>query len=979
MMTEMAKQELPDRFLYQIDSIRRGDSTTLDVSNEGLTEIPDAIFRLSSLTELCLARNELRRIPDHIRALRNLRRLDLTGNPIERLPQVPGLVLDGDVFLSLKDTMSPAHVLGLRLDARQLPSLFFDVPPLPNLEELYVFGKGRMEGRTADAIGRIARLRGLRILHLVDMPFLSFPPMLRQMRGLTELWIERAGLRECPDWLGELELLTSLGLPANQLDTLPADIRQLRKLTYLSLYDNDFQQLPAGIFDLRSLEFLDAASTRGAIREIPGDILRIEQLTALSLDGQPIETPPLEVVNQGVEAIKNYWRQRDEADVDYLCEAKLLIVGEAGAGKTSLARKVRDPACDLQDTSTEGIEVTPWSFPSKIRVNDQALVRNYRVNIWDFGGQEIYKSTHQFFLTRRSLYVLVADDRKEDTDFRYWLEIIELLSDGSPVVVIQNEKLDRRREIDFSALRTRYSNLREPYRVNLADNRGLEQAVCGIQREMESLPHIGAALPATWKRVRDALERDPRDYISQEEYFEICEREGFRRLEDKLQLSDYLHTLGICLHFQDDPILKHTIILNPHWGTHAVYRALDDKMLFERHGRFDAADVDRIWAEERYTGKQDELLRLMMRFQLCYQVPDSHTYIAPQLLPTNRVAYDWPDTPSLLFRYEYDFMPKGILTRLIVAMHHRIANDLVWKTGAVFERNGALTEVIEDYEHHQIRVRATGPDARGLVAIIDDHLQRFHDTFPKLKFGKHVPCNCRKCTASPEPYLFPLNDLIDFASSGDAIQCRSSRKMVDAAELVRDLFPSAFRPDSWRKKPAVRNVFVSYRHTDESMALVDLIESTLGDHGINLLRDRNEVRYRDCFRDFMKRLAAGDAVVVVISKAYLESENCIFELTEMATRGDVRGRLYPIVFPDANIYRAEGRLDYAAYWDQRTKDLRRRMQQTDFPGGAHDDLQDFGRYALTIDSTLKIISDMNALAVKGSMQALVKELEKLLT
>jgi GTPase SAR1 family protein len=43
--------------------------------------------------------------------------------------------------------------------------------------------------------------------------------------------------------------------------------------------------------------------------------------------------------------------------------------------------------------------------------------KNFRVNIWDFGGQEIYHQTHQFFLTERSLYALVADTRTENTDF----------------------------------------------------------------------------------------------------------------------------------------------------------------------------------------------------------------------------------------------------------------------------------------------------------------------------------------------------------------------------------------------------------------------------------------------------------------------------------------------------------------------------------------------------------------------------------
>nr|WP_225894080.1 hypothetical protein [Atlanticothrix silvestris] len=65
---------------------------------------------------------------------------------------------------------------------------------------------------------------------------------------------------------------------------------------------------------------------------------------------------------------------------------------------------------------------------------------DFRVNIWDFGGQEIYHQTHQFFLSKRSLYALVADTRKENTDFYWWLNVVELLSDNSPVIIIKNEQ-----------------------------------------------------------------------------------------------------------------------------------------------------------------------------------------------------------------------------------------------------------------------------------------------------------------------------------------------------------------------------------------------------------------------------------------------------------------------------------------------------------------------------------------------------------
>ncbi len=120
--------------------------------------------------------------------------------------------------------------------------------------------------------------------------------------------------------------------------------------------------------------------------------------------------------------------------------------------------------------------------------------------------------------------MIVADDRKEDTDFNFWLDVVDLLSDGSPVLVIQNEKQGRSRDINFGPLRARFAGLRRSYAVNLADNRGLEDAVQAIHNEMERLPHIGAELPRTWKLVRDALERDERDYISQEQYFEICQK-----------------------------------------------------------------------------------------------------------------------------------------------------------------------------------------------------------------------------------------------------------------------------------------------------------------------------------------------------------------------------------------------------------------------------------------------------------------------
>ena len=387
-----------------------------------------------------------------------------------------------------------------------------------------------------------------------------------------------AGLRELPKWLSEMRSLHHLDAYMCELQELPRELADLEALEYASLFGNRFTDFPPVLLRLQNLKHLSlrassSAGYEGLIREIPAGILDLPHLEQLNVEEQPIETPPLEVVKQGIEAVRNYWRQQKESGVDYLCEAKLLIVGEAGAGKTSLSKKIVNKQYVLKpgEPSTEGIEVLQWIFPTAIRVPEGArqrmLDRDFRVNIWDFGGQEIYHATHQFFLTRRSVYALVVDDRKEDTDFNYWLQIVELLSDASPMIIVQNEKQDRRRDISIAGLRSRFPNLKATYQTNLATNRGLDELIGGIQQELEHLPHIGVPMPRTWKLVRETLEGDQRNYIGLEEYLAICDHHGFQRREDKLQLSGYLHDLGICLHFQDDPVLKSTLILKPRWGT----------------------------------------------------------------------------------------------------------------------------------------------------------------------------------------------------------------------------------------------------------------------------------------------------------------------------------------------------------------------------------------------------------------------------
>ncbi len=493
------------------------------------------------------------------------------------------------------------------------------------------------------------------------------------------------------------------------------------------------------------------------------------------------KNPPPEIVEMGPEAIEQYFVD----SVDYLYEAKLIIVGEPGAGKTTLAKKIVDPdyPLTLDEASTEGIDVLQWRFELE---NGQP----FRVNIWDFGGQEIYHNTHQFFLTSRSLYVLVADVRREDTDFYYWLNIIEGLGGNSPLLIVKNEKQDRRREINERQLRGQFAILKETLATNLETNRGLKQVRDSIKYHISHLPHIGNMVPKTWVNVRQALEQDSRPYISLETYLDICQVYDFERLEDKLQLSGYLHDMGICLHFQNDPLLRKTVILNPQWGTDAVYRILDNHLVINNFGRFTREDLAKIWYEDEFAYMQDELLRLMLNFQLCYEIPNSEgTYIAPQLLTENQPEYYWVEADNLILRYTYEFMPKGILPRLIVRMRDFITDQsYMWRSGVVLSKDETQAEVIEYYYKREIRIRLVGKHKRDLLNTVTYELDAIHSSYHRLKYSQLIPCNCTKCNGSQNPHFYPFERLKAFVAHGKiSIECDKSFESINVFDLLGEL------------------------------------------------------------------------------------------------------------------------------------------------------------------------------------------------
>jgi internalin A len=715
------------------------DLQVLNFSGNRLTKLPDSIAHLPNLTSLDLSSNELRTLPDSLSHLSNLTYLNVSHNKIRTLP---------DSILHLQNLISLD--LGYNL--------------LNILPE------------------QIHQLQNLIILDLCYNGLSILPEWFSQLHNLRSLDLSKNGFSTLPEWFSQLQNLTNLNMSYNFLSALPASFGRLENLKSLDLSHNHLRRLPDAVSKLHYLRSLNLINN--GITTLPKWVIQLQSLTRIELEGNPLTNPPIEVAHRGMEPLREYFRQLEQEGVDYLYEAKLLLLGEGGAGKTSLAKKILDSDYVLKDEdSTKGIDVLKWSFSIEPE-------RQFNVNIWDFGGQEIYHATHQFFLTQRSLYVLVADTRKDDTDFYYWLNIADLLSDHSPLLIVKNEKQDRHREINERQLKAEFDNLKEVLATNLANNSGLEEVKQEIQHQIKKLSHVGTQLPKTWVRLREQLEKDLRNYITLEEYLWICSENGFTKIEDALQLSTYLNDIGVILHFQHEPLLKKVVILKPKWATAAVYKLLDDPTIMNNRGTFSRSHLGNIWDAPEYKDMLDELLRLMMKFKLCYEIPtEEWTYIAPQLLTENQPDYEWDDQSNLLLRYSYEFMPKGILSQLIVVIHRYILEQrYMWKNGVVIEKDQTRAEVIEYYSKREIHVRIAGRQTRDLMTIIRHELKQIHDTYKRLKYDEKIPCNCSSCSNADEPYFYTIAVLLEFRANNQLeIQCQKKPyEMVNVLRLLGD-------------------------------------------------------------------------------------------------------------------------------------------------------------------------------------------------
>lgn len=568
---------------------------------------------------------------------------------------------------------------------------------------------------------------------------------------------------------------------------------------------------------LRRLERLHLGAN--ALKEfaLPADAGGVVEL---DLEENPLEDPGPEITKQGKAAVLRFLKELAQQGVSEVFEVKMLIVGEGETGKTTLWNLLIDadhPVPNPKQEPTVGIQIHEgWKFRHLDRPDDTFLV-----NLWDFGGQDIQYMTHQFFLTRRSFYVLLADGRREVANFPYWLKIISLLgceensTERLPVLVVLNEKGNpiARPPYDAAAAREDYPKLELIKReVDFGKKDGRFEALRSAIEDIlcHKLSHLPLKFPKKWNNVRLELHRigQTRNHIDSREFQNVCKQQGVSDQQSRDDLSQWLHDLGVILHFHEDPALADFIVLNPQWAANAVYEIMRHQSVLTNHGRFDKKMLREVWTTCSFTdAEQGKLLSLMLKdnFEVCFKATEQgrEIYIAPQLLSEKRPdEYAWTSDPKALrYTYQYPFMPNGIIGRLIVRLHEDIetrnGRKMVWEKGALLTKDGCKAQIIESTDpadgRKLIKIEVQGDqleDSKNVLRYIRQELDNIHArSFPTLKVFHKIPCNCAKCAEETAPYEYDFSDLKN--RKKPTIECPKSTLDIPVRQLLEGVFERA--------------------------------------------------------------------------------------------------------------------------------------------------------------------------------------------
>ncbi len=787
----------------------------LHLSSNQLTVLPESIGQLTQLQTLYLGDNQLTVLPDSLGQLTQLRDLRLFRNQLTSLPdslgqltQLQTLNLSGNKLTALPDSLGQLTQLQtLHLGGNPLKALPDSLGQLTQLQELNI--SSNQLTVLPDSLGQLTQLQ---TLHLSDNELMVLPEWLKRLTQLRDLNIPGNHLTALPEWLGQFKQLHSLGLG------------------YFNYSGNPISRLPSSIGEINTLWAINAINCK--LVDLPTSIGRQTSLTVLNLEKNPLNPELAAAYKQGLDAVKAYLRAKAEDQI-VLNEAKLILIGEGEVGKTSLLGVLRGDEWVENRPTTHGVEVDIKS----LILTDPTSQTEITFNAWDFGGQDIYKHTHQLFFTAPAIYLAVWDPRggAEKCRVEDWIKLVkhraydENRHDDRPRIIIvatRGGPIDRLAHIDEETIRDQFGDMIVGF--HHVDSRpddatgkckGIEELKEAIASTAVSIQQVGRTVPKSWKDMLEALrkrsEKDP--YITFNQFRALCRcHKVSNELADTYAVI--LNELGHLIHYSSDAVLQDTVILKPEYLSKAISCVLEDEPTKGRNGLVQHARLHEIWdnparpKRERYPEVLHQVfVKLMERFDLSYRVvmPEAgspETSLVAQLVPGGRPEgwqKDWPgvavvgDSQRTQVCRIVDVETgrtaevEGLLNRLIVRLHryslgrNNYFDSRHWKTGMILDDGPNGRAFIEEIGGDvQVSVRAAYPE-RFLHLLCEEVRWLVEHFWKGLDCLFAVPCDPPACKG-----LIELQEMFDNLKEGiEKVRCPVCRKYHAISDKLATVAP----------------------------------------------------------------------------------------------------------------------------------------------------------------------------------------------
>lgn len=446
------------------------------------------------------------------------------------------------------------------------------------------------------------------------------------------------------------------------------------------------------------------------------------------------------IKEQGASTVANFIEELEKGAKRFN-EARIIILGDKGSGKTCLARRLINPEAPmtLPHESTPGVNITNWKLEKE----------NINIRIWDFAGHVVTHAVHQFFLSERCLYIIVTNGRFEDTKrLEYWLNHVKSYGGDSKAIILIN-KLDQFSvSVPINELKRNFP-VAALYTLSIQDDRiGLEVFRNEVANYIKDNPSWNnLEIPLSYYKIKEDLERlffngkkgesKSIEYITKEDFIKIANKYDSPRIE--LVLKD-LNALGVSLWYKNIEEFN-TLILNPEWISNGIYKIIN-WVNEEKKYSITLDDFTEVFKEDIDRFPNDKFsyfFKLMMHYELAYKLDGEDCLIIPQLLELDcpEKLPDFPVAESLMIRYKtQQDLPPNTISQFIVRHNKEIKKEdkefLVWRSGVVLDDGVGSIAIIRE-EDRCISLSVKGVDKTNYISILRKTLNNILNNYRHIK------------------------------------------------------------------------------------------------------------------------------------------------------------------------------------------------------------------------------------------------------